>query len=271
VCPSAYLPARSLSRTAQVDPAVVDKLGMWAFSSRDIVCSLHDAENRTVNVTTAQVSFDKSKHIQVFACNMTDAIWADVLRGKYPTASLHNRRFGDSTGPMSICMHGRQAHWATAFLDAYEAGESLPSPTALPLGELVSQHAAQAPYKLAICVSPLTGVHRHYGNFWADDLAFESLWQWIEYYRMVGVEHFFIYDAGPFYEAARTGDWSASAPLRMMHSYIARGIVTIIPWVSWQEQGWGHYRNFQEGAINHCGLMFGASAVWLGSFDVDEW
>jgi hypothetical protein len=49
--------------------------------------------------------------------------------------------------------------------------------------------------------------------------------EWIEYHRLVGVDHFYLYDTGS------TDDY-----MQVLHPYIQMGVVTLIPWVNWSEE-----------------------------------
>jgi hypothetical protein len=60
----------------------------------------------------------------------------------------------------------------------------------------------------------------------------ERLVEWIEYYRLLGVEHFFIYDTAPM-PAPATATASGSSPQKLdnvLSDYVSEGIATVIPW-----------------------------------------
>ena len=60
--------------------------------------------------------------------------------------------------------------------------------------------------------------------------------QWIEYHRLLGVEHFYIYDNG-----------SEDAILPRLHRYMAAGIVTYILWPFKPDEGM-HWNQVRAGA-----------------------
>jgi hypothetical protein len=60
--------------------------------------------------------------------------------------------------------------------------------------------------------------------------------QWIEYHRLLGVEHFYIYDNG-----------SEDAILPRLHRYMAAGIVTYILWPFKPDEGM-HWNQVQKPA-----------------------
>ena len=78
--------------------------------------------------------------------------------------------------------------------------------------------------------------------------------EWIEFHRLVGVEHFFLYD-----------HFSIDDFHSVLDDYIDRGIVTLIDW-SHQP----HHDAAQEAAHEHCLAKFGAESRWIAFIDVDE-
>jgi len=87
---------------------------------------------------------------------------------------------------------------------------------------------------------------------------------WIEYYLLLGVEHFFVYDHG-----------CVDATLERLAAYVARGVVTVVDWrIGERYQHWGavSWLYAQMAAMNHFLVRFGDAAAgeWVGMFDVDE-
>ena len=79
------------------------------------------------------------------------------------------------------------------------------------------------------------------------------LQEWIEFHRLVGVEHFFLYD-----------NLSDDDSGKVLAPYCQAGTVTLIPWnVSFEEFA-------QARAYNDCLQRFGAKFRWLAMLDVDE-
>ena len=75
--------------------------------------------------------------------------------------------------------------------------------------------------------------------------------EWIEYSRMIGIQHFFLYDHG-----------STDATSEVLAPYIAAGLVT---WHNWSFPGYP-----QREAHFHCTHRYAHATRWLGLFDVDE-
>lgn len=84
----------------------------------------------------------------------------------------------------------------------------------------------------------------------------ERLIEWIEYHRLLGIEHFWIYDNG-----------SQDDTVKLLQPYVAKGIVEIISWPSPRDQDWTPY---QKAAYNHCISQVKHKTRWLAVFDVDE-
>ena len=68
--------------------------------------------------------------------------------------------------------------------------------------------------------------------------------EWIEYHRLVGVQHFFIYDTAI---ASGTGTRKEATISQTLQDYIAEGLVTVVPW---------HFQN--------CARHGMASGRWFG-------
>ncbi len=77
--------------------------------------------------------------------------------------------------------------------------------------------------------------------------------EWIEFHRLVGVEHFFLYD-----------NLSDDNGAEILAPYCSEGLVTLLPWPI-------SFENFaQARAYNDCLERFGADIRWLALVDVDE-
>lgn len=86
-----------------------------------------------------------------------------------------------------------------------------------------------------------------------------QLVEWIEYHRMLGVEHFYIYD-----------HYSSDNIEVFLRSYIDRDIVTIIRWY-YNPLPKRHWNTVQSASMNHMLKNFGPFNRWVGYFDVDEY
>jgi len=75
--------------------------------------------------------------------------------------------------------------------------------------------------------------------------------EWIEYSRMIGVEHFYLYDHA-----------SSDETRELMAGYIAADIVTLH---QWEFPGYP-----QREAHSHCTHRYAHATTWLGLMDVDE-
>jgi len=86
--------------------------------------------------------------------------------------------------------------------------------------------------------------------------------EWLEFHRMMGVTHFFIYDNG---STDRTGD--------ILSQYQAEGIATVVPWdnfiLGWEGVA-GATGRMQRLAMLHCLANFGHQAEWIAFIDMDE-
>lgn len=79
------------------------------------------------------------------------------------------------------------------------------------------------------------------------------LGEWIEFHRLQGVEHFFLYD-----------NRSHDDPAAVLRPWLEAGVVTLVDWpTSFEEFA-------QIKAYNHCLEHFGAGFQWLAMIDVDE-
>lgn len=91
----------------------------------------------------------------------------------------------------------------------------------------------------------------------------DFLLEWLEFYQMMGVEHFVIYDNG--------GDEETSA---ILAPYVEKNLVTLIPWPEppglrdrWDD---GDALSIQEIAYGNCVRIFRHRINWLMKVDVDE-
>lgn len=88
--------------------------------------------------------------------------------------------------------------------------------------------------------------------------------EWIEYHRLVGVDHFFLFD-----------NCSTDNPRRVLKKYIASGVVTLIDWPNRNEEYWGDHLfawvfTTQLPAYDYgCALAMN-KAKWLAFIDSDE-
>lgn len=88
--------------------------------------------------------------------------------------------------------------------------------------------------------------------------------EWIEFHRMLGVDHFYLYDNG-----------SSDKPRKVLEDYIKNKIVTLIQWPNIAQSSWGNHKmawvvSTQLPAYHHgCALAKG-KAKWLAFIDTDE-
>lgn len=95
----------------------------------------------------------------------------------------------------------------------------------------------------------------------------EYLQEWVEFHRIVGVDHFFLYD---------NGDSAASRAI--LEPYIAEELVTYIPFPEFGEKsmrsryGKDQFRklSMQNLAYGDCTRMYGNYCRWLIKIDLDE-
>lgn len=95
--------------------------------------------------------------------------------------------------------------------------------------------------------------YRHYLSLCAsikDEAPY--LHEWIEFHRMQGVDHFYIYDNN-----------STDHPENELTYYIRKRIVTFIPW---PDHPYG-----QLSAYRHCVEQFKSESFWIGFIDLDEY
>ncbi|WP_337660200.1 glycosyltransferase family 92 protein [Anderseniella sp. Alg231-50] len=86
--------------------------------------------------------------------------------------------------------------------------------------------------------------------------------EWIEFHRMMGVSHFFIYDNG-----------SNDGTAEQLSPYVKEGLVTVVNWADFLK-GWegvaGSKGRSQKLAMLHCIANFGHLAEWMAFIDADE-
>lgn len=88
--------------------------------------------------------------------------------------------------------------------------------------------------------------------------------EWIEYHRLVGVDHFFLFDNS-----------STDNPRRVLKKYIASGVVTLIDWPNRSEEFWGDHLFAWVGTTQLPAYGYGRAlalnkAKWLAFIDSDE-
>ncbi|CAF2891502.1 unnamed protein product [Rotaria sp. Silwood2] len=82
---------------------------------------------------------------------------------------------------------------------------------------------------------------------------------WIEYHRMIGIEHFYLHD-----------NLSEDHIDIFLKYYLDQDIVTIIKWPFRPIQN-QHWNMIQSASMNHALKNFGPFNKWMGYFDVDEY
>ena len=89
--------------------------------------------------------------------------------------------------------------------------------------------------------------------------------EWIEFHKMMGIEHFFVYHNGNGLERKTK---------TILGPYIDRGEVTYIVWpdIPSLRNEWTHRKtlSIQQLAYGHCTLSFRQNFTWLLKIDVDE-
>lgn len=78
--------------------------------------------------------------------------------------------------------------------------------------------------------------------------------EWIEFHRMLGVDHVYLYDNG-----------STDDTLESVEPYIESGYLTWIPWVSFDLNARPQFQAYAHALCN-----FGSQWRWMGFIDVDE-
>jgi hypothetical protein len=78
--------------------------------------------------------------------------------------------------------------------------------------------------------------------------------EWLEFHLMQGAQHIVVYDNG-----------SSDGTMELVSGYVAKGLVTQVPWVTFQDR-----LNNQSLAYAHALANFGGWFDWLGFLDADE-
>lgn len=97
-------------------------------------------------------------------------------------------------------------------------------------------------YKLSICA------------IFQDEAKYMK--EWIEFHRMLGVEHFYLYNNN-----------STDNYLEVLKPYIKKNRVTLIDWPSDPSKDWTPH---QVDAYNHCIETYKNKTCWLAIIDLDE-
>lgn len=82
--------------------------------------------------------------------------------------------------------------------------------------------------------------------------------EWIEYYRLIGATHFYLYDHG-----------SSDNPLSILKEYIDQNIVTYVPWNAPVIQN-TPFSTVQPPTFTHSLANFRKFSQWIAFFDIDE-
>jgi len=85
--------------------------------------------------------------------------------------------------------------------------------------------------------------------------------EWIEFHKLQGVEHFYLYD-----------NCSEDNPKWLLEPYITAGEVTLIPWnYKYPHGNTKAWNNIQCGAYKHCMRTYGSQCTWIAALDSDEY
>jgi len=84
---------------------------------------------------------------------------------------------------------------------------------------------------------------------------------WLEWHRMIGIDHFVLYDNGSSNNAMH---------LNILLPYIQKNIVTLIHWPYELNIGNEGNNHVQRIALNHAIYAFSSRTKWMSFFDVDE-
>lgn len=85
-----------------------------------------------------------------------------------------------------------------------------------------------------------------------------QLQEWIEYHRLIGFEHFYIYDNN-----------STDCTRSILKRYQQQGLVTLVHWPFTAKAG-THWNSIQAASMRHALKVWGTANDWMGYFDVDE-
>ena len=95
----------------------------------------------------------------------------------------------------------------------------------------------------------------------------DYLVEWIEFHRLMGVDHFYLYDNA-------TDQHCAAATRRILAPYLGAHLVTYVPWpdIPSLRQRWDSYDvlSLQQLAYGHCIQRFRKHVQWFIKIDVDE-
>jgi hypothetical protein len=88
--------------------------------------------------------------------------------------------------------------------------------------------------------------------------------EWIEYHKLVGVEHFYLYNNG-----------SEDDYLAALQPYIDAGEVTLVNWPNqrtgeWKEQIWAWVYTTQRTSYEHAFQLAKGKSKWIAAIDIDE-
>lgn len=84
--------------------------------------------------------------------------------------------------------------------------------------------------------------------------------EWIEFHRLQGVEHFYLYN-----------NHSGDAYQKVLKPYVNSGLVTLTEWPYTYKPGDGAaWRAIQMNAYDDCLSRFGADSSWIAFIDIDE-
>lgn len=85
----------------------------------------------------------------------------------------------------------------------------------------------------------------------------DYLKEWIEFHRLVGVEHFYLYNNN-----------SIDHYQEVLTPYIKQGVVDLFEWPSPLGDNWSHY---QRKAYDHCVKHHKNDTLWMAFIDTDEY
>ena len=114
---------------------------------------------------------------------------------------------------------------------------------------------------LCACIHLLNGSEYRYqlaiGAIFRDEAPY--LKEWIEFHKLVGVEHFYLYNN------CSTDDYES-----VLRHYIDIGEVELIQW-PYTSSSWEHWLyEIQAGAYTNCLSLARGKAKWLAIIDIDE-